>query len=113
MLGAGDSLAGMPGCPGQAEGIARVILDSNDPTALEPGDILVAPITDPSWTPLFMVASAVVVNTGSMGSHAMIVARELGIPCVAGLPGATTMFKSGDLLRVDGAKGTIEVLETV
>jgi phosphoenolpyruvate synthase/pyruvate phosphate dikinase len=59
------------------------------------------------------VASAVVVNTGSMGSHAMIVARELGIPCVAGLPGATKMLKTGDLVRVDGATGTVEVLEAV
>lgn len=98
---------------GVVEGRARVVLGTDAIGEFEPGEILVAPQTDPSWTPLFMVASAVVVNTGSMGSHAMIVARELGIPCVAGLPGATTMFKSGDLLRVDGAKGTIEVLETV
>jgi rifampicin phosphotransferase len=98
---------------GIVEGRARVVLGTDAIGEFEPGEILVAPQTDPSWTPLFMVASAVVVNTGSMGSHAMIVARELGIPCVAGLPGATSMFKSGDLLRVDGAKGTIEVLETV
>ena len=97
---------------GIVEGRARVVLGTDAIGEFEPGEILVAPQTDPSWTPLFMVASAVVVNTGSMGSHAMIVARELGIPCVAGLPGATEMFKSGDLLRVDGAKGTIEVLET-
>ncbi|MEQ1703023.1 MAG: phosphoenolpyruvate-utilizing protein, partial [Ilumatobacteraceae bacterium] len=64
-LAAGDVLAGLPGCPGQAEGIARVVLDSNDPFALEPGDILIAPITDPSWTPLFVPAAAVVVDVGA------------------------------------------------
>ena len=64
MLAVGDTLAGMPGCPGSAEGIARVILDSNDPTALQPGDVLIAPITDPSWTPLFVPAAAVVVDVG-------------------------------------------------
>ena len=53
------------------------------------------------------------VNTGSMGSHAMIVARELGIPCVGGLVGATERLKTGDRVRVDGAKGTVEVLEIV
>ena len=79
-LAVGDVLAGMPGCPGQAEGIAKVVLDSNDPFALEPGDILVAPITDPSWTPLFVPAAAVVVDVGAPLSHAIIVSRELGIP---------------------------------
>ena len=110
---AGDIFNGAAASQGVVEGRARIILGTDAIGDFEPGEILVAPQTDPSWTPLFMVATAVVVNTGSMGSHAMIVARELGIPCVAGLPGATKMFKSGDLLRVDGAKGTIEVLETV
>lgn len=109
----GDVLNGAAASQGVVEGRARIILGTDAIGDFEPGEILVAPQTDPSWTPLFMVATAVVVNTGSMASHAMIVARELGIPCVAGLPGATKMFKSGDLLRVDGAKGTIEVLETV
>ena len=109
----GDIFNGAAASQGVVEGRARIILGTDAIGDFEPGEILVAPQTDPSWTPLFMVATAVVVNTGSMASHAMIVARELGIPCVAGLPGATKMFKSGDLLRVDGAKGTIEVLETV
>jgi len=109
----GDIFNGAAASQGVVEGRARIVLDTDAIGDFEPGEILVAPQTDPSWTPLFMVATAVVVNTGSMASHAMIVARELGIPCVAGLPGATRMFKSGDLLRVDGAKGTIEVLETV
>ncbi|MCX6433652.1 MAG: PEP-utilizing enzyme [Actinobacteria bacterium] len=109
----GSVLNGAAASQGIVEGRARVVLGTDAIGDFQPGEILVAPQTDPSWTPLFMVASAVIVNTGSMGSHAMIVARELGIPCVAGLPGATQMFKSGDLLRVDGAKGTIEVIETV
>src|SRR5262249_41053460 len=67
----GESMTGLSGCPGVAEGRARVILDSHDPTALEPGDVLVAPITDPSWTPLFVPACAVVVDVGALQSHAI------------------------------------------
>ena len=111
MLGAGDSLAGMPGCPGQAEGIARVILDSNDPTALEPGDILVAPITDPSWTPLFVPAAGVVVDVGAALSHAIIVSRELGIPCVISATDATRRIPNRARIRVDGSTGAVTVLE--
>ncbi|MFM8553041.1 MAG: PEP-utilizing enzyme [Acidimicrobiales bacterium] len=109
-LKAGESLQGMPGCPGSAEGRARVILDSNDPTALGPGDILVAPITDPSWTPLFVPASAVVVDVGAPLSHAIIVSRELGIPCVISATGATRSIPDGAMIRVDGDTGTVTVI---
>ena len=61
----GETVHGVPGCPGIAKGIARVVTDSHDPTALAPGDILVAPITDPSWTPLFVPAAGVVVDVGA------------------------------------------------
>ncbi|MFZ4719967.1 MAG: PEP-utilizing enzyme [Ilumatobacteraceae bacterium] len=111
-LGSGEVLAGMPGCPGQAEGIARVILDSSDPFALEPGDILVAPITDPSWTPLFVPAAGVVVDVGAPLSHAIIVSRELGIPCVISATGATRRIPDGARVRVDGSTGVVTVLET-
>lgn len=111
MLGAGDVLAGMSGCPGLAEGIARVILDSNDPFALEPGDILIAPITDPSWTPLFVPAAGVVVDVGAPLSHAIIVSRELGIPCVISATGATRRIPNGARVRVDGSTGVVTVLE--
>ncbi len=111
VLGADDVLAGLPGCPGQAEGIARVILDSNDPFALEPGDILVAPITDPSWTPLFVPAAGVVVDVGAPLSHAIIVSRELGIPCVISATGATRRIPNGARIRVDGSTGVVTVLE--
>ena len=104
-LDVGDELRGLPGCPGVAEGRARVILDSNDPIALEPGDVLVAPITDPSWTPLFVPAAAVVVDVGAALSHAIIVSRELGIPCVVSATDATRRIPDGALVRVDGEHG--------
>ena len=109
----GDVLQGAASSQGIVEGTVRVVLGTDAIEDFQPGEILVAPQTDPSWTPLFLVASGVVVNTGSMGSHAMIVARELGIPCVGGLVGATKSLKTGDRVRVDGAKGTVEILETV
>jgi pyruvate,water dikinase len=100
----------MPGCPGIAEGTARVILDSNDPSALEPGDVLVAPITDPSWTPLFVPAAGVVVDVGAALSHAIIVSRELGIPCVVSAIGATRSIPDGARVRVDGNTGEVTIL---
>jgi len=109
-LSVGDALQGMPGCPGVARGRARVILDSNDPTALEPGDILVAPITDPSWTPLFVPAAGVVVDVGAPLSHAIIVSRELGIPCVISATDATRRIPDGALLEVNGSTGVVTVL---
>jgi pyruvate,water dikinase len=109
-LAGGESLQGMPGCPGLVTGRARVILDSNDPTALEPGDILVAPITDPSWTPLFVPAGGVVVDVGAPLSHAIIVSRELGIPCVISATDATRRIPNGALLEVNGSTGVVTVL---
>ena len=109
-LASGEAITGLPGCPGTAEGIARVVLDSHDPSALEPGDVLVAPITDPSWTPLFVPAGAVVVDVGAMMSHAVIVSRELGIPCVVSATGATRRIPNGARVRVDGNAGTVTVL---
>jgi phosphohistidine swiveling domain-containing protein len=110
-LGVGDVIAGVPGCSGVAEGIARVVLDSNDPFALQPGDILIAPITDPSWTPLFVPAGGVVVDVGAPLSHAIIVSRELGIPCVISATGATRRIPNGARVRVDGGTGVVTVLE--
>jgi rifampicin phosphotransferase len=110
-LGVGESIAGMPGCSGVIEGIARVVRDCGDPTALEPGDILIAPITDPSWTPLFVPAGGVVVDVGAPMSHAIIVSRELGIPCVISATGATQKIPHGARVRVDGDTGVVTVLE--
>ncbi len=110
--GQGETIQGVPGCPGKAVGRARVIVDSHDPSALEPGDVLVAPFTDPSWTPLFVPAGAVVVDVGAPLSHAIIVSRELGIPCVVSATDATKKIVDGSLIEVDGDTGVVTVLET-
>ncbi len=106
----GETLVGVPGCPGVVKGVARVITDSHDPTSLEPGDILVAPITDPSWTPLFVPAAGVIVDVGAPLSHAIIVSRELGIPCVVSATDATKRIASGSLVEVNGDTGVVTVL---
>ncbi|MFK7917084.1 MAG: PEP-utilizing enzyme [Ilumatobacter sp.] len=105
----GDVLTGVPGCAGTITGTARVILDPSDPLALEPGEVLVAPHTDPAWTPLFVPAAGVVVNVGAQVSHAIIVSRELGIPCVVSVTGATESIPDGATITVDGAAGTVTV----
>ncbi|MFF2028613.1 PEP-utilizing enzyme, partial [Streptomyces sp. NPDC058171] len=79
--------------------------------ALEPGEILIAPITDPSWTPLFVAASAVVVDVGAPFSHAAIVSREIGIPCIVSATDATKRIPNGALIEVDGTTGVVTVLE--
>ncbi len=107
---AGDVLSGAPGCAGKATGRARVVLDPADPAGMEPGDILVAPLTDPAWTPLFLPAAAVVVNVGALMSHAVIVSRELGIPCVVAVDGATDRIPDGAMIEVDGTAGTVTVV---
>lgn len=110
-LGVGESLQGVPGCPGVVRGRARVINDPSDPGALDPGDILVAPLTDPGWTPLFMAAGGVVVNVGGQITHAVIVSRELGLPCVVSATDATNRIPNGSLIEVNGDTGQITVLE--
>jgi phosphohistidine swiveling domain-containing protein len=105
----GDVLEGVPAAAGRASGRARVITDPAEISSFEPGDVLVAPQTDPSWTPLFVVASAVVVGVGAANSHAMIVSRELGIPCVAGVSGATIRVPDGAIVTVDGSAGTVTI----
>jgi short-subunit dehydrogenase/phosphohistidine swiveling domain-containing protein len=106
----GDVIQGIAGCPGIARGTARVVLDAADPRELGPGDVLIAPITDPSWTPLFLAADAVVVDVGATMSHAVIVSRELGIPCVVSAVGATTSIPDGATLEIDGNAGTVTVV---
>ncbi len=110
LVEAGETVQGVPGCPGTYQGIARVVLDSHDPTALDPGDILVAPITDPSWTPLFVPAGGVVVDVGAPLSHAIIVSRELGIPCVVSATDATKRIPDGATIEVDGDTGAVTII---
>lgn len=106
----GQSIKGIAGCPGIARGTAVVVLDPGDPRQLGPGDVLVAPITDPSWTPLFLAADAVVVDVGATMSHAIIVSRELGIPCVVSAVGATRSIPDGATIEVDGNTGMVTVI---
>lgn len=106
----GAVLTGGASSAGTVRGRARIVLSPDEAGELEPGDILVAPQTDPSWTPLFVVSGAVVVDVGAPNSHAMIVSRELGIPCVAGVYGATRRIPDGAIIEVDGAAGTVTVV---
>jgi rifampicin phosphotransferase len=108
---AGQLLSGIPGCPGVARGRAVVVLDPSDPREIGPGDVLVAPLTDPSWTPLFLAAEAVVVDVGAVLSHAVIVSRELSIPCVVSVTNATKSIPNGAIIEVDGTSGTVTVIE--
>jgi pyruvate,water dikinase len=109
--GDGDQVTGAAGSPGVARGRARVVTDAyvDDPT--EPGEVLVAPITDPGWMPLFVGVAAVVTEMGGELSHTMIVSRDLGIPAVVGAVGATSLIKTGDLVEVDGSNGIVRILE--
>ncbi len=105
----GDVLQGVAGSPGIVTGTAKVLHSLDDTTELEPGDILIAPQTDPSWTPLFLAVSAVVVNFGSVGTHAVIVSRELGIPCVPAVANATKRIPTGATITVNGHAGTVTI----
>lgn len=105
---ASGAVTGTPASAGTATGRVRVILDPVG-AQLEPGDILVAPSTDPGWTPLFLTAGALVMEMGGVISHGAVVAREYGIPAVVGVPDATTRLRTGQTVTVDGAAGTIRV----
>ena len=104
-------LDGLPGSPGVVEGRARVILRAEQLHELEEGDVLVAPSTSPSWTPVFGKIVAAVSDIGGVMCHAAIVAREYGLPAVVGAVGATKRIKTGDRLRVDGTAGTVTILD--
>lgn len=106
----GDVIQGIAGSPGIVRGRARVVLDASDPRDLEPGEILVAPLTDPAWTPLFMAAGGVVVDVGGQISHAIIVSRELGLPCVVSATDATRRIPDGAAIEVNGDTGQVTIL---
>jgi len=99
-------LVGTPASSGTVTGIARVVLDPVG-AHLEPGEILVAPSTDPGWTPLFLTAGGLVMEMGGSNSHGAVVAREYGIPAVVGVPNATHLIKDGDRIEVRGAEGLV------
>jgi len=93
--------------PGVSSGAARVVRTPRDAAHLQEGDVLVAPSTDPGWTPLFLRASAIVMETGGFLSHGSIVAREYGIPAVANVPGILDALRDGEWITVDGAAGHV------
>ncbi|WLQ08678.1 PEP/pyruvate-binding domain-containing protein [Arthrobacter oryzae] len=99
-------LSGTPASAGTVTARARVILDPQG-AALEPGEILVAPSTDPGWTPLFLTAGGLVMEMGGPNSHGAVVAREYGIPAVVGVPDATAIISSGQVITLDGGAGTV------
>lgn len=107
----GDKLEGIALSSGVAEGPALVL---TEPTAASPEDgyVLVCPSTDPAWVPLFVNAKALVMETGGVLSHGAIVAREFGLPSVAGLPDITSRLKTGQRIRVDGGRGIVTILNT-
>ncbi|HLO13186.1 MAG TPA: PEP-utilizing enzyme, partial [Anaerolineales bacterium] len=105
--GEGVLLNGTSGSPGLAQGPVRVVHDASEFGKLQAGDVLVAPVTNPAWTPLFQRAVAVVVDTGGSASHAAIVAREYGIPAVMGTMNGTKELKDGQWIRVDGSRGLV------
>ena len=107
---ASGALVGTPASAGTATGTVRVILDPVG-AHLEPGEILVAPSTDPGWTPLFLTAGALVMEMGGVISHGAVVAREYGIPAVVGVPDATTRLRTGQTVTVDGSAGTVRQVD--
>jgi pyruvate,water dikinase len=100
-------LQGTPGSPGVVQGQARILKDVSEFGKLRPGDVLVAPVTNPAWTPLFQRAVAVVVDAGGAASHAAIVAREYGIPAVMSTMNGTKELKDGQWIQVDGSRGLV------
>jgi len=99
------------GCSaGVAEGPARIVSDLSQAGLVKKGDVLFTLYTNPSWTPLFSLVSAVVLEQGGMLSHAAVVSRECGVPCVVQAPNITQLVRNGQRVRVDGATGTITVL---
>jgi pyruvate,water dikinase len=106
--GVDGALIGSPASTGTVTGPARVVLDPVG-AHLEPGEILVAPSTDPGWTPLFLTAGGLVMEMGGSNSHGAVVAREYGIPAVVGVPDATHKIETGQLITVDGAAGLVSL----
>jgi len=102
-----DSVRGVPASPGRATGRARVVRSATEFDRLQAGEVLVCPVTTPSWTQLFERAAAVVTDVGSPASHASIIAREYGIPAVVGTTDGTSRIRDGELVTVDGGAGVV------
>ncbi|MDR6884136.1 phosphoenolpyruvate synthase [Bacillus sp. 3255] len=104
------AFVGTPVSAGVIEGIARVVLRPEE-AKLNKGEIMIAPFTDPGWTPLFHSAVGLVMEVGGLMTHGAVVAREYGLPAVVGIDGATTLIRDGDRIRLDGTRGYVLVLE--
>jgi pyruvate,water dikinase len=105
-----ESLSGSPVSPGSVSGKVRVVFNPTG-AGLLPGEILVCPGTDPSWTPLFLSAAGLVMEVGGMMTHGAVVAREYGIPAIVGVDQATNRLQTGQLIRIDGSSGQIQILD--
>ena len=108
--GATPELTGIPGSPGVVEGFARVILDASRAGELQRGEILVAPTTSTSWTPIFGTIAGAVLDVGGVMCHAAIVAREYGLPAVVGTGVGTKRIRTGDRIRLDADSGVVTIL---
>jgi rifampicin phosphotransferase len=104
-----DVLIGMPASPGRVTGPVRIVRGSEDFERFQAGEVLVAQVTAPAWTPLFERAAAVITDGGSVAAHASLVAREYGIPAVVGAGDATARLHDGQRVTVDGSAGVVEV----
>lgn len=104
-----ETLKGMPSSPGRATGAARLVRGPDDFMLFQPGEVLVAQVTTPAWTPLFERAAAVITDGGSVAAHASLVAREYGIPAVVGTGDATARLRDGQIVTVDGSAGVVEL----
>ncbi|MFN7241893.1 MAG: PEP-utilizing enzyme, partial [Dietzia cercidiphylli] len=108
---AGGEIIGRPASRGSVEGVVRVARSIVDAREVQPGEILVAPVTDVGWTPYFTVIAALVTDIGSSVSHGAVVAREYGLPCVVNTLVATQTLRTGDRVRVDGDRGVVTRLD--
>lgn len=106
-----ERLEGFPGAPGIVQGPARVVMDYKDFQKVQAGEILVCPYTGTAWTPLFVKIGGIVTDTGGMLTHAAIAAREYDIPAVVGTWNATRSINDGDIIKIDGNVGIVEVLK--
>jgi pyruvate,water dikinase len=105
----GNALKGIAASPGTVTGPARIVNGPEDFAKMQTGDVLVAPLTTPAWTPLFARAAAIITDVGGPLSHGSIVAREYGIPAVLGTGAATKRIQNGQIITVDGSSGVVSL----
>jgi pyruvate, water dikinase len=104
-------LIGAPASPGTAEGPARVVRTVGEIADVREGEILVCSITSPAWAPIFSKIKAAVTDIGGVMSHAAIVCREYGMPAVVGTGRATSLIRTGQMVRVDGSSGVVTIVD--